>query len=112
MGKLGQASAAAMQCLSEFGIYHDLHITPQEAHHVTLCPQWRIVLNAMIESRRNELKSEAIKQDHWNNREADRPAKKAFLEEHKGPGKFSGKPTQTELIWRMPWGCWLEDNDD
>ena len=59
---------------------------------------------------------EAIKQDHWNSREADRQADKAILEEHKGPGKFSGKygpqPTQTDLVWRMPWGCWLEYNDD
>ena len=37
--KPGQASAAAMQCLAEFGIYHDLKMTPQKAHHVTLCPQ-------------------------------------------------------------------------
>jgi len=112
VGKPGQASAAAMQCLAEFGIYHDLKMTPQEAHHVTLCPQWKIVLNAMIQSRQKELQSKAIKQDRWNNRQADRQAEKAFLEEHKGPGKFSGKygpqPTQTELIWKMPWGCWLE----
>jgi len=51
-----------------------------------------------------------------NNREADRQAEKAFLEEHKGHVKFSGKygpqPTQTELVWRMPWGCWLENNYD
>ena len=85
---------------TEFGIYHDLQMTPQEANHVTLCPQWKIVLNAMIESHRNELQCKAIKQDRWNHREADRQAEKAFLEEHKGPGKFSGKygpqPTQTE----------------
>jgi len=72
--------------------------------------------NHRIESRRNELQSKAIKQDHWNNREADRQAENANLEEHKRPGKFSGKygpqPTQTELVWRMPWGCWLEYNDD
>ena len=54
-GKPGQASAAAMQCLTEFGIYRDLQMTPQEAHHFTLCPQWKIVLNAMIDSRLNEL---------------------------------------------------------
>ena len=58
-------------------------MTPQEAHHVT-----------------------------------DRQTKEAFLEEHNVPGKFSGKyasgpqPTQMELVWRMPWGCWLEYNDD
>ena len=38
----------------------------------------------MIQSRQNELQSKAIKQDRWNNREADRQAEKAFLEEHKG----------------------------
>jgi len=70
----------------------------------------------MIQSRQNELQSKATKKDRWNNREADRQDEKAFLEEHKGPGKFSGKygpqPTQTELVRRMPWGCWLEYNDD
>jgi len=64
VGKPRQASAAAMQCLAEFGIYHDLQMTPREAHHVTICPQWKIVLNAMIQSRRNELQSEAINQGH------------------------------------------------
>jgi len=116
VGKPGQASAAAMQCLVDFGIYRDLQMTPQEAHDFTLCPQWKIVLNAMIESLRNELLSKAIKQDRWNNRETDRQAEKAFLEEHKGPGKFSGKygpqPSQTELFWKMAWGCWFEYDDD
>ena len=91
-------------------------MTLQKAHHITLCPQWKIVLNAMIKSRRNELPSKAIKQDCWNNRESDRQAEKTFLEEHRGPGKFSGKyglqPTQTEQVWRLPWRCWLEYNDD
>ena len=115
MGNPGQASAAAMQCLVEYGIYNDLQMMLQEAHHVTPCPRWKIVLDAMIQSRQNELQSEAINQDRWNNREADRQAEKTFLEEHTGPGKFSGtygQPTQTELVWSMPWGCWLEYNDD
>jgi len=91
-------------------------MTPQEAHHVTLCPQWKILLNAMTQSRQNVLQSKAIEQDRWNNREADRQAKEAFLEEHKGLGKFSSRYgpqlTQTELVWAMPWGCWLEYKDD
>ena len=57
----------------------------------------------MNHTRQNELQSKAIKQDRWNNRESDRQAEKAFLEEHKGPDKFSVKygpqPTQTELVW-------------
>jgi len=47
----------------------------------------------------------------------DRQAHRNFLQEHQGTGKFSGKYApqhqQTELIWTMPWGCWvkLEDKD-
>jgi len=61
--KPGQALAAAMQCLKEFALYHDLQMIPQEAHHVTICPRWKTVLNAMIQSRQNELQSKAIEQD-------------------------------------------------
>ena len=47
-GKPGQASAAAMQCLTEFGLYHDFQMTPQEAHDITYSPKWAAVLNTMI----------------------------------------------------------------
>jgi len=30
-GKPGQASAAAMHCLAEFGLYYDLQMTPQDS---------------------------------------------------------------------------------
>jgi len=63
VGKPGHASVAATQCLAEFGLYHDLQMSPQKAHYITLYPQWKIVLNAMIESHQNELQSKAIKQD-------------------------------------------------
>jgi hypothetical protein len=109
VGKPRQASAAAMQRPAELGLYHDLQLTPQKAHNVTLCPRRRIALNTIIQSRQHKLQSKAIKQDPWNNKEADRQVAKAFLEEHKGPSKFSSKygpqPTQTELVWRMLWGC-------
>jgi len=48
-------------------------------------------------------------------RAQDRQAHQDFLEEHRGTGEFSGKyapqPQQTELIWTMPWGCWVELED-
>ena len=53
-----------------------------------------------------------IKGNGWNNSETDRRAERAFLDEHKGPGRFSGKygpqPVQTELDWKIPWGIWLD----
>ena len=77
-GKLGQASAAAMQCLTEFGLYHDLQMTPQEAYEATYISKWVAVLNAMIQARRNELQLKAIKQDRLNNSEADLKAERPF----------------------------------
>ena len=54
-------------------------------------------------------------QERWNQRAQDRQAHQDFLEEHRGTGKFSGKyapqPQQTELIWTMSWGCWVELED-
>ena len=60
VGKPRQTSAAAMQRLAEFWLYYNLQMTAQEAHHVTLCPQLKFVLNVMIQSRQNELRSKAI----------------------------------------------------
>ena len=61
---------------------------------------------------RNELQLKAIKQDRWNNSETDQRTERAFLDECKGPGRFSDKygpqPVQTELDWKMPWGSWLD----
>ena len=62
-GKPSQASAVAMQCLTKFGLYRDLQMTPQEAYEVTYSPKWTAVLNAMIQARRNKLQLKAIKQD-------------------------------------------------
>ena len=66
----------------------------------------------IVKSRRADLAFRTTKQERWNQRAQDRQAHQDFLEEHRGTGKFSGKyapqPQQTELIWTMPWGCWVE----
>jgi len=79
---------------------------------------WRYVISGFhqLRSCQNELQSKALKQYRFNNREADRQAKEAYLEEHKATRKLSGKywlqATQTKLVWRMPGGCWLEYNEN
>ena len=78
-------------------------------------PEWTTVLEVMIKSRRADLAFRTTKQERWNQRAQDRQAHKDFLEEHRGTGKFSGKyapqPQQTDLIWTMPWGYWVELKD-
>jgi len=76
---------------------------------VAILPEWTTVLEAMIKSRQV---FRTTKQERLNELAQDRQAHKDFLEEHRATGKFSDKyapqPQQTELIWTMPWGCWVE----
>ena len=78
-------------------------------------PEWTIVLEVMIKSRRADLAFKTTKQEQCNQRAQDRQAHKDFLEEHRGTGKFLGKyalqPQQTEVMWTIPWGCWVERED-
>jgi len=90
-------------------------MTPQEEKRVANLPGWKTVLEVMIKSRPADLAFKTTKQKRWNQRSQDRQAHKDFLKEHQGTGKFSGQsapqPQQTELIWTMPWGWWVELED-
>jgi len=90
-------------------------MTPQEVNRVANLPEWTTVLEVMIKSRRADLAFRTTKQERWSQRAQDRQTHQDFLEEHRGTGKFSDKyasqPQQTELIWTMPWGCWVELED-
>ena len=114
-GRPGRASVAVQQCMTQFRLYSDFKMTPQEVNRVANLPEWTTVLEVMIKSRREDLAFRTTKQQRSNQRAQDRQAHQDFLEEHRGTGKFSGKnapqPQQTELIWTMPWGCWVELED-
>ena len=101
--------------MTQFGLYSDFQLTPQEVNRVANLPEWTTALEVMIKSRRTDLAFRTTKQERWNQRAQDRQAHKDFLEEHRGTGNFSGKyapqPQQTELIWTIPWGCWVELED-
>jgi len=105
--------------MTQFGLYSDLKMTLQEVNRLANLQKWTTVLKVMIKSRQADLAFRTTKQEQWKQRAQDRQARvhKDFLEEHRGTGKFSGEykpqPQQTELIWTMPWGCWvkLEDKD-
>ena len=78
-------------------------------------PEWTTVLEVIIKSRQADLAFRTTKQEQWNQRAQGRQAHQDFLKEHRGTGKFSGKYVpqlqQTELIWTMLWGCWVELED-
>jgi len=85
------------------------------SERVANLPEWTTVLKVLIKSRQVDLVFRTTKQEWWNQRAQDRRAHKDFLEEHRGTFKFLSKyapqPQQTELIWTIPWGCWIEPED-
>jgi len=101
--------------MTQFGLYSDFKMTPQEVNRVANLPGWTTVLEVMIKSWRADLAFRTTKQEWLNQRAQDRQAYQDFLEENRGTDKFSVKyapqPQQTELIWTMPWGCWVELED-
>jgi len=99
-GRPGRASVAVQQYMTQFGLYSNFKITPQEVDRVVNLPECTTVLEVMIGSRRANLAFRTTKQ-----RAQHRQLHKDFLEEH------ASQPQQTELIWTMPWGCWVELED-
>jgi len=125
-GRPSRASVAVQQCMTQFGLYSDFKMTPQEVNKVANLPEWTKVLEVMIKSRRADLAFRTTKPEWWNQRAQDKQAHKDFLEQHRGTtkdfleqhrgttkftGKYAQQPQQTELIWPMPWGCWVELED-
>ena len=98
-GRSGRASVAVQQCMTQFGLYSDFKMTPQEVNRVANLPEWTTVLEVMIKSRRADLAFRTTKQEQWNQRAQDRQTHKNLLEEHGGTGKFSGKyaPNRADL---------------
>jgi len=54
-GRPGRASVAVQQCMTQFGLYSDFKMTPQEVNRVANLPEWMTVLEVMIKSRRADL---------------------------------------------------------
>jgi len=106
-GRPGRASVAVQQCMTQFGLYSDFKMTPQEVNKAANLPEWTTALEVMITSRRADLAFRTTKKEWWNQRAQDRQVHKDFLGEHRGTAKFTGKyaqqPQQTELMWTMPW---------
>jgi len=72
--------------MTQFGLYSDFKMTPQEVNKVATLPEWTTVLEVMIKSRRADFTFRTTEQERWNQRAQDRQAHQDFLEEHRGTG--------------------------
>ena len=66
--RTGRASVAVQQCMTQFGLYSDVKMTPQEVNRVAKLPEWTTVLEVMIKSRRADLAFRTTKQEQWNHK--------------------------------------------
>jgi len=62
-GRPGQASVVVQQCMTQFGLYSDFKMTPQEVNIVAYLPEWTTVLEVMIKSQRADLALRTTKQE-------------------------------------------------
>jgi len=111
-GRPGRASVAVQQCMTQFGLYGDFKMIPQQVNRVANLPEWTTVLEVMIESRREDLAFRS-KNGGTNECRIDRRTR-ISRESIKALANFRvsmHQPKQTELIWTMPWGYWVERED-
>jgi len=62
-GRPGRASVTVQQCMTQFGLYSDFKMTPQEVNRVANLLQWTTVLQVMIKSLRADLAFRMTKQE-------------------------------------------------
>jgi len=72
-GRPGRASVAVQQCMTQFTLYSNLKMTPQEVNRVANLPEWTTVLDVMLKSRRADLAFTTTSQERWDQRAQDRP---------------------------------------
>ena len=65
-GRPGQASVPVQQCMTQFGLYSNFKMTPQEVNRAANLLEWTTVLKVMIKSRRADLAFRTTKQERWN----------------------------------------------
>jgi len=78
-GRPDRVSVVVQQCMTQFRLYSDFKMTPQEVNRVANLPKWKTVLEVMVKSRRADLAFRTTKQERWNQRAQDRQAHKDFL---------------------------------
>jgi len=59
-GRPGRASVAVQQCTTQFRLYGDFKMTPQEVNRVANLLEWTTVLEVMIKSWRADDKARTV----------------------------------------------------
>ena len=101
-------TAAQEECLRTADIADGIELSQGEKILLVASRPWRDLLQARISTRENTIARLTERQVNDSRREADRQARREFLEEHKGPSKFAGKRSGTCrpecLRWAVPHG--------
>ena len=111
-------TVAQEECLRAVDISDGIELSQGEKMVLVASQPWRDLLQARISTRENTIARLTERQVKDSRREADRQARREFLEEHKGPSKFAGKRGGTCrpecLRWAVPQGLQIiceRDND-
>ena len=101
-------TAAQEEVLRSIDISDGTELSQGEKILLAASRPWKELLRARISTRENTIARLTERQVNDSRREADRQARREFLEEHKGPSKFAGKRggicRPERLWWAVPNG--------
>ena len=105
-GVSGERGTLAQElCLAEAQIGGETGLTQDEQTFVLGSLEWQRFLQARVAVREKALQAIMQRQVDESRRAMDRQARREFLEEHKGPSKFTGKRSAGMTPEQLHWGA-------
>jgi hypothetical protein len=109
-GKQGEKGA----CMHDLGITTSRNLSLQDQELLLDTREWRALLQAEIQSSKNQLDSMAKKQTRKCEHQAKRQEAREYLRDKKGPSKFCGNTHSSQMpnVLGMPEGVmWIIQED-
>ena len=114
VGKKGM-SMLQLTCMHDLGITTSRNLSSQDQELLLDTSEWKALLQAEIQSSKNQLDSMAKKQTRRCEHQAKRHEAQEYLRDKKGPSKFCGNThssqTPKELVLDIPMGVlWINQD--
>jgi hypothetical protein len=105
-----------LTCMHDLGITTSRNLSLQDQELLLDAPEWRALLQAEIQSSKNQLDSMAKKHTRRCEHQAKRQEAREYLRDKKGPSKFCGNTHSLqmpkELVLGMPVGIMWQPGPD
>lgn len=98
-------SMLQLTCMHDLGITTSRNLSLQDQELLLDTREWRALLQAEIQSSKNQLDSMAKKQTRKCEHQVKRQEAREFLRDKKGPSKFCGNTHSSQMPKELDWVC-------